>query len=223
MLTFLILLINWIPGATVSADAIREYGGVDKCFVIEEIPDPVWARMQGKTYIPNPHIGRSDLRYLRLLHHDYDGKIHLGELVCNKKIAPVLLKIFRQLYDADYKIQRMVLPDEYDADDELQMRDNNTSCFCYRQVSGSATLSAHAKGLAVDLNSLYNPYHKRRSDGTLYVQPATATKYCDRSKTFRYKIDKNDLAYRLFTQNGFIWGGSWRSCKDYQHFEYKGK
>ena len=36
---------------------------------------------------------------------------------------------------------------------------------------------------------------------------------------FKYKIDKDDLAYRLFTKYGFRWGGNYRSLKDYQHFE----
>ena len=34
------------------------------------------------------------------------------------------------------------------------------------------------------------------------------------------KIDENDLAYRLFIQHGFQWGGSWKTMKDYQHFEW---
>lgn len=34
-----------------------------------------------------------------------------------------------------------------------------------------------------------------------------------------YKIDHDDLAYKLFTEAGFEWGGDWTSLKDYQHFE----
>ena len=210
---------EWRAGEIVSAETVVRLGGVDRCFASEEIPDAVWARMLGKTYRANPYVKRSDLRYLRLLHCDNEGKIHLGEMVCNKRIARLLVDIFRKLYDASYPIGRMVLPDEYDADDERQMRDNNTSCFCYRAVAKSAQLSLHARGLAVDLNPLYNPYYKRRADGTLYVQPSTARQYCDRSKSFPYKIDENDLAYKLFTANGFKWGGHWRTCKDFQHFE----
>ena len=37
------------------------------------------------------------------------------------------------------------------------------------------------------------------------------------------KINKGDLCYRLFIKHGFIWGGSWRTVKDYQHFEYHPK
>jgi len=189
-------------------------------FVAMPVPDSVWMRMQGKTFQPNPYISRSDLRYLRVLHWDYDNRSHQGEMVCNKLIADRLLDIFRRLYEARYPIGHMVLPDVYDADDERQMRANNTSCFCYRTIAGSRKLSKHARGLAVDLNSLYNPYVRRRKNGTLVVQPATAKPYADRSRQFRYKITKYDLAYRLFTENGFRWGGAWRSSKDYQHFEW---
>lgn len=197
------------------------YGQDD--FVATPIPDSVWVKMQGKTYVDNPHIQRSDLRYLRVLHWDYDQQSHRGELVCNKLIADKLLSIFRELYRQHYPIQRMRLPDEYDANDELQMRDNNTSCFCYRTIAGSKNLSYHARGLAVDINPLYNPYVRQRKDGTIYVQPATATPYANRSRTYRYKITKDDLCYRLFIQHGFTWGGNWKNYKDYQHFDYRVK
>ena len=150
----------WLAGKTVSSEAVAHYG-LARCFLAMEIPDDIWSHMQGLTYKDNPHIGRKDLRYLRLLHWDYDQQIHVGEMVCNAAIAHELVAIFRQLYLARYPIQRMVLPDKYEADDEQQMRANNTSCFCYRAISGTKHLSKHARGLAVDLNTLYNPYYKR--------------------------------------------------------------
>ena len=113
----------------------------------------------------------------------------------------------------------MVLPDEYDADDERQMQANNSSCFCYRPIAGSKTLSKHALGMAVDLNTLYNPYVRRRKNGTLFIQPSNASQYINRAANFPYKIDKNDLAYKLFKKHGFRWGGDWTSHKDYQHFD----
>ena len=119
-------------------------------FTAQTIPDSIWQHMQGRSYQPNPHIQRADLRYLRVLHYDYDGRTHQGELVCNKRIASKLLTIFRELYEARYPIQRITLSDNYDADDERQMRANNTSCFCYRAVSDTKHLSKHAYGLAID-------------------------------------------------------------------------
>ena len=215
----LTILKEWQAGKTVPAAAVEAFGGVEKCFAAEPIPDNVWGRMQNKTYKENPHVGRDDLRHIRALHWDYDEKIHVGEIICNKLIADRVAKILHQLYDAHYPIQLMVLPDEFDADDEKQMRANNSSCFCYRAIAGTTKLSKHARGLAVDINTLYNPYYQDRADGTRYIQPATAADYCDRTWDFPYKIDHDDLCFRLFTADGFEWGGDWTSCKDYQHFE----
>ncbi len=213
------VLTEWQAGRTVSAETVEAFGGVDRCFAAEPIPDGVWQRMQGKTYKENPYIGRNDLRHIRALHWDYDNQIHVGEMICNAQIADRVARILRQLFDAKYPIQRMLLPDVYDADDETQMRHNNSSSFCFRAIAGSTKLSKHARGLAIDINTLYNPYYKDRADGTRFIQPATAEAYCDRTKSFRYKIDHDDLCFRLFTEAGFEWGGDWTSCKDFQHFE----
>lgn len=99
------------------------------------------------------------------------------------------------------------------------MRANNTSAFCYRVVKGSRRLSPHARGMAVDLNTLYNPCYRRSRSGRVTIQPATAARFVDRSADFPCKITRSDLAFRLFTVHGFRWGGAWKSVKDWQHFE----
>jgi hypothetical protein len=188
-------------------------------FSVQPIPDSVFLRMQGRSWPEGCTIRRSDLRYLRLSHYDAEKKQHVGEMVCNKAIANDLLEIFRELYRQKYPIERICLIDDYNADDEQSMRDNNSSCFCYRKISGSTKLSKHAQGMAVDINTLYNPYVRTGKDGRRIVEPATATRYVDRRKSFPYKIVKGDLLYRLFLQHGFKWGGNWRTMKDWQHFE----
>ena len=208
---------QWKAGTVVSAEAVRAFG-IDNCFKVEPIGDALFARMQGKSYPKGCTVARSDLRHLMVLHVDIDGRIKIGEMVCNKAIAQDLLEIFRTLYDNRYPIERMVLIDEYDADDDRSMRDNNTSCFCFRKVMGTQNLSKHARGLAVDINTLYNPW-VHTSKGKRQVDPATGAPYADRSKKFPYKIEQGDLCHRLFIAHGFRWGGSWRSSKDYQHFD----
>ena len=192
-------------------------GGLQaQVFTIDTIGPSVLSRIEGKSYPKGCPVPLSDLRYLRLSHFDREGREHVGEMICNKRIAQDLTDIFRELYQARYPIERMRLIDEYDADDEQSMRDNNTSCFCYRVISGSTTLSNHALGMAVDVNPLYNPYHRGQ-----IVQPANARKYCNRRGSFPYKIKQGDLLHRLFTAKGFRWGGSWKAYKDYQHFDKK--
>ncbi len=208
----------WKAGTVVSAETV-EKTGVEQWFTQEPIPDAVFARMRGRSYPPAGAVPRSSLCYLKMLHYDGEGRVRMGEMVCNKLIADDLIAIFRELYLHRYPIESMRLIDDFGADDERSMRANNTSGFCYRKVSGSGKLSAHARGMAVDINPLYNPYYKKGKDGRVKVEPTNALKYCDRAAAFPYKIDREDLAYRLFVARGFRWGGAWRSVKDYQHFE----
>lgn len=211
-------LIEWRAGEQVTPADVQQFG-IENCFVVEEISDSVFARMWKKSYKENCTIPRTDLRYVKALHFTLEGKIQVGEIVCNKAIAQDLVEIFRALYDAKYPIQRMVLVDNYDALDEPSMTANNTSCFNFRFISGTTKLSNHSQGRAIDINTLYNPYVKTRTDGTLYVEPEAGRPYADRTKTFSYKIDHEDLCYKLFIEHGFEWGGDWHSVKDYQHFE----
>ena len=193
-------------------------------FSIHEISDDLFDRMKaGNTYKENCIVPREDLRYLLVLHKDKAGHIHQGEMVVHKLIAEDVLEIFEKLYDANYPIERMVLPDNYMADDETMMRDNNSSCFNFRFISHTTKISKHGLGMAVDINTLYNPYHKivTNDDGTTeeVIEPATGEPYLDRTQKFDYKINKDDLCYKLFIEKGFEWGGDWTDRKDYQHFE----
>lgn len=188
-------------------------------FTSEEVPDSIWDKMQGRSYPWGCGVPRAELRFLQLSHYDFDGNRHVGQMVCNRLIADDLVFIFRELYEARYPIARMRLIDEYKADDLRSMADNNTSCFCYRPVAGGKQLSKHSRGMAVDINPLYNPCLYVRSGQVLPPEGEAYVHNRDRRKDIPGKIDTADLCYRLFTSRGFRWGGSWRSLKDYQHFE----
>lgn len=189
----------------------------DTCFTVNPIPDSIFTRMQGRSYKKGCPIRREELRYLRLSHHDANGKTRVGEIICNKAIAQDLTDIFRELWKAGYRIERMELIDQYDGDDQRSMEANNTSCFNYRTIAGSTKISKHGKGMAIDINPLYNPYVKGNR-----VEPKNGRKWAFRRgqrKDIPYKIDHSDLCYKLFHKYGFQWGGDWRYSKDYQHFE----
>lgn len=166
-----------------------------------------------------PEITFDQLRYVHILHYGFDGNPTEGELVCNESIAADLTEIFLELYRNEYRLEKVLLIDEYEGDDTASMEDNNTSCFNYRTVDGTSRLSKHAYGLAVDINPLYNPYITYTEEGSERVSPASALPYADRSLSFPYKIDESDLCYKLFTRHGFTWGGNWNNEKDYQHFQ----
>ena len=211
---------RWKAGDIVDEQQVKA-AGLDAFFTIEAIGDSIFATMKGRSMPHGCTVGCDELRYLRVLHRNKDGRPQVGELVCNKAIAADLVYIFRRLYEAGYPIERMLLIDRYNADDEQSMTANNTSCFCYRTVEGSQRISAHGQGLAIDINPLYNPCVRQRQ-GRQVVQPAAGKRFANRSLSSTenpYMITSASLVCRLFKQRGFTWGGDWRSLKDYQHFE----
>lgn len=210
-------LTEWLAGTTVSPASIDDYG-VERCFVASPIDDYMFQRIKGLSYKDDCTVPLSELRHLRLLHYDANGEVALGEMICNRSISDDLLSIFRDLYAAEYRIERVLLVDEYGADDNLSMVNNNSSSFNFRFISGSTRLSRHSLGLAVDINPLYNPY-VREFDDRVVVEPLESREYVDRTKEFPFKIDSTDLCCKLFKARGFEWGGDWQSLKDYQHFE----
>lgn len=191
-------------------------------FYYEPLTDGIKQRITGISYPAGGcTVPYEDLSYVGLLYIDLNGEEQQGELICNKAIAQDIVEIFYELYQNKYQIERIRLIDEYGGDDIASMEDNNTSCFNYRVIDGTTSLSNHAYGLAVDINPFYNPYvvFDRGGAGSVYISPAVSERYADRSQDFACKIDESDLCYRLFIEHGFTWGGSWNSRKDYQHFE----
>lgn len=163
-------------------------------------------------------ITYDDLRYVHILHYDFEGNLAEGELICNNYIAQDLIEIFYELFLNEYRLERVTLIENYNGDDTLSMMDNNTSCFNYRVVDGTTNLSKHAYGLAIDINPFYNPY-VTYPGGKIRISPPGSEPYADRDADFPYKIDESDLCYKLFKEHGFTWGGDWNSSKDYQHFQ----
>lgn len=211
-----------LVGPSLNGDAMAEERILyQDGFYYEPLSDRLRRYITGVTYPDeeeNLEISYDNLRYVHIVHIDFDGNATEGELICNEKIAQDLVEIFYQLYQNEYQLEKVRLIDEYDGDDISSMEDNNTSCFNYRVVEGSTSLSKHALGLAIDINPLYNPYITYHN-GTQEISPAAAEPYADRSSAFPYKIDETDLCYKLFREHGFTWGGNWNSSKDYQHFQ----
>ncbi len=183
-------------------------------FYYTELSDAVKSRITGKSYPKDDCIiSYEDLRYIKLLHYDFNGEIKEGELIVNAKLADEVTNIFYRLFLEKYPLESVRLIDDFGGDDNLSMAANNTSAFNYRLVSGSNSLSLHSFGMAIDINPKLNPFVDDDK-----VSPENGAEYKDRSLDFPGKIDKNDLCYKLFTEYGWTWGGNWRSYKDYQHF-----
>lgn len=187
-------------------------------FYYEPLSESTKAYINGKSYKEDCTLPYEALRFVHVQFYNFEQEIEDGEIICNAAIAQDLVEIFYQLYLSQYPIESIQLVDAYNADDEMSMEANNTSCFNYRTIGGKKTLSKHALGLAIDINPFYNPYVTHKANAT-FVSPSGSEFYADRSIDFPYKITHDDLCYRLFTEHGFDWGGDWKNTKDYQHFE----
>lgn len=219
----LVDLTNQAVGTVIDKDRIV-FENIDNYFTSDEISEDVLARIKGKSYPENARVSLDELRYIKVLHYNYEHEVQVGELIVNKAIAKDCVSIFEELFEVEYEVESMRLIDDYWTGDAVDsdtnsIAHNNTSAFNYRVVPGSDHLSNHAMGRAIDLNPLQNPYVKYKSDGSFAHYYKDMELYLDRESGKPHMITHQDDAYKIFHKYGFYWGGDWSSMKDYQHFE----
>ncbi len=133
-------------------------------------------------------------------------------------VARDVVTVFRRLYDASYPIEEMRLPTTADLDAPPTGDGNNTAAYVCRATRGASTFSAHAYGIAIDVNPFINPYQK----GDL-VLPELASAYLDRSWRRPGMILPGGVVRRAFAAVGWHWGGDFRSLSDRMHFSANGR
>jgi D-alanyl-D-alanine carboxypeptidase len=183
---------------------------------VRPISPAVRARM-GTTWRPGCPVGLADLRYVTVNFHGFDGRPHTGELVVNERVAAQVVSVFARLYRARFPIEAMRLVTTADLKAHPTGDGNNTAAFTCRAARKQTRWSAHAYGLAVDVNPFQNPY--RRGD---LVLPELAGAYLDRGDRRPGMIRPGGVVTRAFAAIGWTWGGTWRSPRDLMHFSATG-
>jgi len=153
-----------------------------------------------------------NLRLVDVYYYGFDEKIHKGQLIVHKDVVLDVIEIFELIRESRFPIGKVVPISKYGWSDEKSMRDNNTSAFNYRFISGSRVISNHAAGLAIDINPALNPYIKNGN---------SLPENCIYDTTKVGTISASSELVKEFRQRGWEWGGDWKSLKDYQHFEKK--
>jgi hypothetical protein len=179
---------------------------------------PAVRERMGTTWSPRCPVGLDELRYLTVTFRGFDDLAHSGELVVAASEAEDVVSVFRALYAADYPIEEMRLPTTADLEAHPTGDGNDTAALVCRPTTGGTSWSAHAYGLAIDLNPFQNPYEK----GDV-VLPELASSYLDRSWQRPGMIQPGSLVVREFARIGWAWGGAWSTLKDYQHFSATGR
>jgi poly-gamma-glutamate synthesis protein (capsule biosynthesis protein) len=185
---------------------------------VTEISDAIWNRMQGRSWHADlPCAPRAALAMLTLPYRDFSGAARQGTLVVARDAARQVAAVFREIFDSgQFRIARMRPIDDYDGDDDASMADDNTSGFNCRRVDGDGGLSKHARGLAIDINPIENPY--RTAQGT---DPPAGRAYdtdAKRRADVIGLIRRGDVVTRAFARIGWSWGGDFKTIKDWQHF-----
>lgn len=179
---------------------------------------PAVRKRMGETWAPGCPVPLSGLRYVTVSFHGFDGRAHTGELVVSAAVARDVVTVFRRLYASSYPIEEMRLPTTADLEAPPTGDGNNTAAYVCRNTRGASTFSAHAYGLAIDVNPFMNPYH--RAD---LVLPELASAYLDRSWHRPGMILPGGVVTRAFAAVGWHWGGDFHSVSDLMHFSANGR
>jgi hypothetical protein len=156
--------------------------------------------------IPNT----KNLRIIDVEYYSFDNGLHRGQVVIHKDLAENVKEIFTLIKEKKFPIKKVDPINKYDWSDEASMKDNNTSAFNYRVISGTRTFSTHSLGRAIDINPFLNPQIK---NGQTFPEGAVYNKYS------RGTITANSWLTHEFYKRGWRWGGNWKFTQDYQHFE----
>nr|MDQ6896429.1 M15 family metallopeptidase [Actinomycetota bacterium] len=151
------------------------------------------------------------LTLIRLNYWGFDNAVHRGEIIIRSDLAGRLASIFGAALADRFPIRQMWRVDYFGGDDPTAMAADNTSGFNCRQVTGGTGLSPHSYGIAVDVNTVENPYYAQHWWPT--------TEYVDRSNVRVGMLFSGSAMTVAFQNNGFQWGASYL---DYQHYEYVG-
>ncbi|MGV1010525.1 MAG: M15 family metallopeptidase, partial [Dermatophilaceae bacterium] len=166
----------------------------------------VWA-----TWRPGCPVGPESLTLIRLNFWGFDNSVHRGEIIVRSDLAGRVENAFAAALDARFPIRKMWRVDYYGGSDPASMADDNTSGFNCRQVTGGTGISPHSFGIAVDVDTVENPYFA----GHWWPN----ADYVDRGNVRWGMLFAGSAMTVAFRNNGFAWGASYR---DYQHFQFVG-
>lgn len=114
-------------------------------------------------------------------------------------IANTSIKVSK-VNDVDKKFKAVSDELENVASDLQKYIKKTAGTFNYRNISGTTRLSAHAYGIAIDINTQYSDYWQWNG--------------------MKYKNKIPMEIVEIFEKHGFIWGGKWYHY-DTMHFEYR--
>jgi len=153
----------------------------------------------------------AELVLLDVEYYSFEGKLHRGQVVVHRAVAADIVEIFEIIKETKFPIAKAIPIVKYNWSDSASMADNNTSAFNYRVVAGTENLSRHSFGKAIDFNPMQNPYISKAG-----VFSPEDSKY---DPTVAGTFTQDNIIVKKFIEKGWVWGGNFKSIKDYHHFD----
>lgn len=125
---------------------------------------------------------------------DKDGNLQQKNITVHKALAEDVIAIFKEIADAGFCA--------YDV-----------GAYVWRAMAASGNQSHHSYGVAIDINPNENYMIK---NGKIVAGS------CWNPSSNKYSFGPDSVVVRAFQKRGWVWGGSWKSSKDYMHFSYTG-
>lgn len=180
----------------------------------------------GSSWRPGCPVRPADLRLVRVSFWGFDDRGHQGEIVVHRRVATKVVGVFRRLWDERFPLWRVETPERFVAPGAIG-RDhrfggadlphdaaNVTTGFFCRRVLGGRSWSQHAYGTAIDVNPVQNPF---------VVGATTSPAGARWDPAAPGTVTAEGVVVAAFRDAGFVWGGTWRSSKDYMHFSTSGR
>ena len=194
-----------LPTAGPAATAARTAGSPS---TVAPVSPAVRARM-GETWTPGCPVALADLRYVTVSSAASTAGRTPASWSSAGEVADDVVAVFRRpVRRARFPIEEMRLATTADLEAPPTGDGNNTAAFVCRAARRQTRWSAHAYGLAVDVNPFQNPLPKRD-----LVLPELASAYLDRGDAPPGHARPATSSLTAFAAIGWTWGGTWRTAR----------
>jgi hypothetical protein len=173
----------------------------------------------GNSWRPGCPVEQRQLRAIDINFVHYSGKIKRGRIIVARKAVRTTRAALVAAFRSGFRIKSIIPIQAFGSSDDKSMRADNTSGLrcVIAERSGGRYWSAHAQGLAVDINPRRNPDVFPDK-----VVPENGARYATRWPVRRGMLTSHSSISKVFRRAGWTWGGNWRSHQDYQHYSLTG-
>ena len=150
-----------------------------------------------------------DLSLIDIDFRGFDNEVYRGQIIIHKDLVSSISKIFRRIFsETDFPMTGLFPISMFNWNSSSKY--NNSGAFDWRFVLiKSDEISDHSFGAAIDINPVQNPWVRKGL-------PNSPNRPYDPDKRGALHADSDVV--KIFKEEGWKWGGDWKTSKDWMHF-----